>query len=327
MKQRYVKVGKRYYSHDSVLRLIERHSEISHDPEKIIRSLVQDKLAVARNFNWNGPPFNPRILASIMGISCEKSEKLSHSDDAELYPTEDGRLVIRYNPDKPKARQNFSIAHEIAHTFFTDYQDQYKARNKIGKFDPNNEEEFLCDLGASEIIMPTPDFDLDVESMGISLKSLGELSKRYEASLEATAIRMIGTDFYPCALIVLDYSHKPNEKDKIEESKYQQNLFGDYPWEPPPMKLRVQYSVRAKHFSHYIPKHKSIEESSPLYKVSVTQEPFQGNTILNFTNPVLDTYVEAIALPKTHNTKLDSRVLVLLLDLVHVDDELPLGNV
>ena len=327
MKQRCVKVGEKFYSHDSVLQLVERYSDISQDPEIIIRSLVQDKLAIARHFNWNGPPFNPQTLASIMGISCEESEKLSHSDDAELHSTEDGRLVIKYNPDKPKRRQNFSIAHEIAHTFFPEYQDQYKARHKAGKFDPDNEVEFLCDLGASEIVMPTPDFDLDVENMGISLNSLRELSKRYEVSREATAIRMVGTDFYPCALIVLDYSHKPTEKEKIEESKYQPSLFGDYFFEPPPMKLRVQYFVRAKHFSAYILKHKSIEECSPLYQVSVTQEPFQGNTILNFTNPALDMYVEAIALPKAHNPEIVSRALVLLLDLDYVDDGLSLWDV
>ena len=327
MKQRYVKVGKRYYSHDSVLRLIERHSEISHDPVKIIRSLVQRELTRARQskfYKWRGPPFNPQTLASIMGIPCEESEKLFHSEDAELHLEKDGGLVIRYNPDKPKTRQNFSIAHEIVHAFFPEYQDRYKARHKAGKFDPGNEVEFLCDFGASEIIMPTPDFDLDVESMGISLESLRKLSNRYETSLEATAIRMIGTDLYPCALMVLDYSHKPIEIDKIEASKYQHSLFGDYPLELPSMKLRVQYSVRAKHFSNYIPKHRSIEESSPLYDVSVTQMPFRGKTILDFTNHPLDMYVEARALPKTHNTKRASRVLVLLLDLDYVTDKLPL---
>ena len=327
MEQKCVRVGKRIYYDPSVIRLITLHSEISRDPEEIIRYLIRNELADARNVGWSGPPFDPKTLASIIGIPCEKSDKLFHSEEAELHPTEEGRSIIKYNPDKPKTRQNFSIAHEIAHTFFPGYQDRYKARHKAGKFDPKYEVEFLCDLGASEIIMPTPDFGLDVESMGISLESLRKLSKRYEVSLEATAIRMIGTDLYPCALMVLDYSHKPIEKDKIEESKYQPSLFGDYFLEPPPMKLRVQYFVRAKHFSAYIPKHKSIEESSPLYDVSVTRVPFRGNTILDFTNPILDMYVEAMVLPKTHNTELASRVLVLLLDLDYVDDELSLWDV
>ena len=48
MKQRYFKVGNKYYFHDSVIRLIDRYSEISQNPEEIIRSLVHDKLNAAR---------------------------------------------------------------------------------------------------------------------------------------------------------------------------------------------------------------------------------------------------------------------------------------
>ena len=247
-----------------------------------------------------------------MGIRCEESVELTHSGDAELHPAENGRVVIRYNPDKPKTRRKFSIAHEIVHTFFPGYQDECHARHQSGQFDPENEVEFLCDLGASDIVMPTPEFDSDVKSMGVLLRSLRKLSKLYEVSLEATAIRMITTDFYPCALIVLDYSHKPAEKEEIEASKYQQSLFREDPWDPPPMRLRVQYFVRGTHFSAYIPKHKSIEESSPLYEVSVTGKPFQGDTVLNLTKTPLNTYIEAMALPKTHNTDLDSRVIAIL---------------
>ena len=312
MKQSVLKVGKKYYSHNSVLRLIECYSEVSEDPEQIIRSLVRDPLTAARqsrHFRWDRPPFKSEVLASILGIRCEASVELTHSEDAELHPAENGRMVIRYNPDKPKTRQNFSIAHEIVHTFFPGYQEACHARHQSGTFDPENKVEFLCDLGASEIVMPTPEFDSDVKSMGVSLNSLRKLSKLYEVSLEATAIRMITMDLYPFGLIVLDYSHKPAEKEKIETSKYQQSLF---PCEPPPMRLRVQYFVRGTHFSAYIPKHKSIEESSPLYEVSVTRKPFQGETVLNLGRSTLNTYVEAMALPKTHNTDLDSRVIAIL---------------
>ena len=312
MKEKYIKVGKRIYSDPSVVHLVKLHREVSQDPEKIIRHLARHEIANARNHGWSGPPFAPQILASIMGIPCEKSEKLFRSEDAELHPIGEGRSAIKYNPNRPKTRQNFSIAHEIAHTFFPEYQDQYKARHKIGKFNPDSEVEFLCDLGAGEIIMPTPEFDLHVQNIGISLESLEELSKLYEVSPEATAIRMIRTDLFPCALIVLDYNHKPIEESKIEQEKYQQKLFDDCPWNPPPMQLRVKYSFQAKHFSDYIPKHKSIDKSSALYEVSVTQKPFQGNTTLNLTNQSTEAYVEAMVLPGTHKPNLGSSVLVLL---------------
>ena len=302
MKQRSLKVSKRVYSNPAVVDLVELHQEVSQDPEEIIRHLARNEITDARNYGLSGPPFDPRILASIMGIQHEASKQLIRSEDAELQPIgKDNRdLIIKYNPDKPKTRQNFSIAHEIAHTLFPEYRDQYKAHHKIGKFNPGSEVEFLCDLGASEIIMPTPEFNRDVEKMGISLKSLERLSKHYNASLEATAIRMITTNFDSCALMVLGYSHKPSE---LRQS--------DCLWLLP-MKLRVQYFVRSKYFFAYIPKHKSIKESSPLHEVSVTRKPFEGNIIFDFTTPTLDIYVEAVALPGTHNADFDSRVLVFL---------------
>ncbi len=318
MKHNIIKVGKKYYSHNSVVRLIECYSDISQDPEQIIRKLAQEKLAEARDIaeakgiSWDGPPFNPQVLASILGIPCEKSDELTHSEDAELHPAENGRMVIRYNPKKPKARQNFSIAHEIAHTLFPGYQDQYKARHRSGQFDPQNEVEFLCDLGASEIIMPTPEFDLDVKGMGVSLKSLQELSRRYETSIEATSIRMITTSLESCAMMVLSYSHKPTEIDKIEQEKNQLKLFNDFHWEPPLKKLRVQYFFPTKNFSTYIPKYKSIEESSPIYKVSETRFPYQGPVTINSSNQNIEVYVEAIILPGTHKRGLGSNVLVFL---------------
>lgn len=119
MTKKYIRVGKQIYSHSSVISLVELHQEISQDPQEIIQNLVKKKLAYAKNKGWNGPPYDPQILASILGILCEKTDKLLRSDDAELHPTKDGRLVIKYNPEKPKTRQNFSIAHEITHTFFS----------------------------------------------------------------------------------------------------------------------------------------------------------------------------------------------------------------
>ena len=97
--------------------------------------------------------------------------------------------------------------------------------------------------------MPTPDFDLDVESMGVSLKTLQQLSRLYEVSLEAAALRMIRTGLSPMAMIVLAYSHKPKEIKKIESEKNQLKLWNDSPLEQPPMKLRAQYFFRTKNFS------------------------------------------------------------------------------
>ena len=314
MKNKSIRVGRHVYSHPLVVDFIEHHQGISQDPKEIMRSLVRGRLDAARDFEWDGPPFDPRFLASAMGIHAEGSRKLTLSDDAELHPTSDGRLVIRYNPDRPKARQNFSIAHEISHTFFPNYQDEINARYKFETYDPHNELEFLCDVGASEIILPSPEFDSDVSQIEeFHLSSLKSLSTRYEASPEATAIRMIGIAQCPCALIVLDFTHKPVELCQIEAAKYQLSLFDDGSPGAPPTKLRVQYCVPSKQFSEFIPKHKSIDESCPLYDVSVNKEEYRGNVCLPLEYRELEFYAEAVAIPSTFDSDLGSRVLAILL--------------
>lgn len=313
MKRKFVRVGQRIYSHRSVIDFIERHQGISQDPEVIMRSLVRGRLEEARNLGWSGPPYDPQILASTMGINSEESRNTIFSEDAELHPTSDGNLVIRYNPDRPKTRQNFSIAHEISHTFFPPFQDKVNARCKVEKYDSHSELEILCDLGASEILLPSPEFDSAVAQAGISLTSLKDLSTRYEASPEATAIRMMRIAQCPCALVVLDYTHKPAEVRQMEAAKYQLSLFDDGSPGAPPTRLRVQYCIPSKQFSEFIPKHKSIDESSPLHDVSVNKEEYRGDVCLPLEYRELEFYAEAVAIPSTFDSDLGSRVLIILL--------------
>ena len=312
MKRKFVKVGQRIYSHRSVIDFIERHQGISQDPEVIMRSLVRSRLDEARNLGWSGPPYDPQILASTMGINSEESRNTIFSEDAELHPTSDGNLVIRYNPVRPKTRQNFSIAHEISHTFFPPFQDKVNARCKVEKYDSHSELEILCDLGASEILLPSPEFDSAVAQSGISLTSLKDLSTRYEASLEATAIRMMRIAQCPCALIVLDYTHKPVEVRQMETAKYQLTLFDDGSPRTPPMKLRVQYCVPSKQFSAYVPQHKSIDESCPFYDVSVNTAEYRGNVRFPLEYRELEFYAEAVSISSTSDSDLGSRVVAIL---------------
>lgn len=303
MGKGYLSVGRRVYRNDSVLLLVRQNTALSNDPEEIIRHKVQEKLIEARSIEWSGPPFNPKIVASLMGIKCEPSEELVYSEDAELHPMEGGRLVIKYNSVKPKTRQNFSIAHETVHAFFPDFKEmiQERRRDKIGKFDPQDEVEFLCDLGASEILLPFPEFQKSVSEYGIGIDAFEYLRGLYEASREATAIRMMRATLFPCAVVFFDYGLSPNEKDKIEQEKKQLSLFDSLSETSTTnlQKLRVQFCISSDSFSEYVPMHKSVDEESPIYTVSVTNEPFKGNTTLDFGSRRKEFYIEAIPAPST----------------------------
>jgi hypothetical protein len=42
--------------------------------------------------------------------------------DARLVPAEGGRVRLEFNPTRPRGRVRFTIAHELAHTFFPDHR-------------------------------------------------------------------------------------------------------------------------------------------------------------------------------------------------------------
>ena len=93
------------------------------------------------------------------------------------------RMVLRRN--LPEGRINFTVAHEICHTFF------YERVPEI-KFAPHmvdQEEERLCNCGAEEILMPALDVRRCAKSSSVSLDALQMMAARYRVSMPAMLIR------------------------------------------------------------------------------------------------------------------------------------------
>ena len=108
-----------------------------------------------------------RELASLRGI-VGSDEPPAFSKDAELVPDGQGGVTMRVNPDRPETRRPFSIGHEITHTFFAGYQLKVQCRPDSRYRDRNNPDdavEMLCDVGASELLMPLPWFRDDAGSV------------------------------------------------------------------------------------------------------------------------------------------------------------------
>ena len=78
--------------------------------EDVTREIV---LAAIEN-GWSGPPFDPIELANIRGIRVRPNASIA---EARVFVVNDG-FEIEYNPNKSRGRVNYSIAHEMAHTFF-----------------------------------------------------------------------------------------------------------------------------------------------------------------------------------------------------------------
>lgn len=274
----------RLWRHKSVRALIR--SAGGGDPVEIIRSKSKEVVEWARRRGWTGPPFDPLTLASLRGIRARESKDL-FSAEAQLTPMDGQQLLLEFNPDRAPGRKNYSISHELIHTFFEDcYEMVHQRKSDRAAFDPQQEVEHLCQVGAAEILMPEKDFALDLARLGFSLAAVGELCRRYEASREAVARRMLALTDQAAALVFFSRRLKPVEK---KNGGY---LNGQGPKE----KMRILYSVQTPGFSVFMPPHKSVPDDSCVNAVTVTDDVASGYEVWD----VRDSgrwFVEAMALP------------------------------
>lgn len=161
--------------------------------EDIIRRLAREKVAYAKLRGWSGPPYCPKELASLFGIKCKE---VDHEIDGEgrILLCPNNKLRIEYRNGRLPERQRFTIFHEFAHTLFPDYCEFLPQHHLSQKNVPNPTKKFerLCDLGASEMLMPLDDFTGDIQKLKwLGLEPVHELRKRYQASIDATIYRLL----------------------------------------------------------------------------------------------------------------------------------------
>lgn len=147
------------------------------------------------------PPFNPKILGEIVGIKEIKESRIDC--DGYLFPFPNG-YVIEVNSDHSIGRRNFSSCHEIAHTFFfSNTIEKLKRRYNcsIDLFREEQEEERLCNIAATELIMPLRFFRPLALEYKPSLKSILKLSNIFESSIQSTINRILETFVWECIVI------------------------------------------------------------------------------------------------------------------------------
>ena len=127
-KSAVLRIGKKIWRHPSVIKLVDGHGR-RDDPVAIIRERARELVAQAKALGWSGPPFDPRIMASLRGIGL-RSDRLPLKQDAFIIPKGDDRLEIVFDPTRPSSRQNFSISHEISHTLFPDGYQMIRYRER-----------------------------------------------------------------------------------------------------------------------------------------------------------------------------------------------------
>lgn len=154
------------------------------DPVAAIEEAARAQVLQALDAGWEGPPFNPLILADIKGIPVEASADVK---DARTVPGGSG-VKIQFNPTQPRGRVRFSIAHEVAHTLFADVGKA--VRNRGGDDAPDNWQlEMLCNIAAAEFIMPLG--SLSPAERVAPLEELMIERRKFDVSTEAFLMRAV----------------------------------------------------------------------------------------------------------------------------------------
>src|SRR4051794_24257145 len=160
-------------------------------------SAARDVVVRAIDNGWTGPPFDPLTLADQLKVAVVPRDDV---DDARTVPLGASAYRIEFNPSKPRGRLRYSVAHEIAHTFFSDCGQ--RVRNRVAHSEATTDEwqlEALCNIGAAEILMPMGMLPR-LEAPDLSVDNLMSLRKRFDVSTEALFIRVVRLTAAPCAV-------------------------------------------------------------------------------------------------------------------------------
>ena len=165
------------------------------DPLVAIEEAARALVLKAREQGWEGPPFNPLRIAEMLEVQIEANSSVA---DARLVATESGPK-IEFNPQQPRERVRFSIAHEIAHLLFPDWSEQI--RNRGGDETTDDWQlEMLCNLAASEFVLPIG--SLSAASNIPSIEDLMRQRREYDVSAEAFLIRLTKISKQPIGIFV-----------------------------------------------------------------------------------------------------------------------------
>lgn len=187
------------------------------------------------------PPVDVGLLASLRGIT---SVRRSLQTPAGMLVNEPSGLSVIVRSTDGHERQRFTVLHEAGHTLFPGYQDATRYRCK----GPKDREEQLCDIAASELLLPRRFFVPDLADVDFGMGSVEGLASLYEASIESTALRVVTLWPARAMLLVFSVCHQPADANRLTSV------------EP---KLRLNYASGSGPWP-FARRHKSVSENSPV---------------------------------------------------------------
>lgn len=292
------------YWKSPVVRWLLSRSKAS-DPEMFMRQNAKDLLLTT---GQDAPPFSPKRVALLRKVS--RIEWAEIRNISELVPIQGGFLIRINNrvpvfgwdrnrtEGKPSSKfRNFSIAHEIGHTFFYDTTLPIPRRpfNDAGSL----AEERLCDIFATELLMPKEKFYDDAKRILSKqehfVKVVIELSSLYKVSTQAVAIRLFELKVLDRGRhVIIKWNWMPNpHKPQVSTQKLRVE-WGEpttFPYIPKYASAQVDSIFERASFSNDVVSEKSririgdLKGSYPVEALAIHSDANEGHASENISRP------------------------------------------
>ncbi|MFC2017216.1 ImmA/IrrE family metallo-endopeptidase [Chloroflexota bacterium] len=244
------------------------------DPIDFIKKKAREIAITAIQEGWKGPPFDPFQLAEFLKITVIPRDDIN---DARILPSGLQQFKIEFNPNKPRGRMRFSIAHEIAHSLFPDCAENTRNRSRTGLIRNDDWQlELLCNIAAAEMLMPIGTA-LDLYHEPMDIDNILRLQHTYEVSLEAISLRLIRITEDPCIVFAATrtYDHDTT------------------------VSYRIDYSIPSRTAKLNIPKGINIPENTLLSRCTAVGFTAKGNEYWDVNLPKL--HIECVGIPPYPN--------------------------
>jgi hypothetical protein len=257
---------------------------------------------------------NLPMIASYQGA---KIEELDMDDAGRIIPIfeedEDFDYLIQVNASHPPARRNFSICHEIGHTLMPNFLGASEPRydREVMAWNEEAEEEFLCDVAATELLMPRREFVPRLRGCGMRIESVAELAIEFGSSLEATALNIVRANIDDVAVIIWEKGWNKKQLQAVVNP----SIFGEEEgFGPVPRSFRIKSVASCGLLSDYhFPRNKSIEEESLIYQAAATGLAVCGHQILPIGGDDSNSFfTQSMAFPISRDGELEQRVFTMV---------------
>jgi hypothetical protein len=132
-------------------------------------------------------------------------DNLKDTEAGQTFAIGDRHIIVVNGRHSPE-RQRFTVLHEFAHIRLglPSKHGQSISVDELIRYTGRPREEILCDVFASECLLPRQFFLPDVRKRPCTFRSVEELAERYCASLAATGSRVAAYNENACAWILAD---------------------------------------------------------------------------------------------------------------------------